>query len=44
MHIVKDDWPPPPEILKFRFSVHIVKDDWPPLTAQDLTRNFKVEI
>ena len=32
------------EILKFRFSVHIVKDDWPPLSAQDLTRNFKVEI
>ena len=44
LHMVKDDWPPPPEILKFRFSVHIVKDDWPPLTAQDLTRNFKVEI
>ena len=42
--MVKDDWPPPPEILKFRFSVHIVKDDWPPtpLTAHDLTRNFKV--
>ena len=31
-----------PEILKFRFSVHILKDDWTPLTAQDLTRNFKV--
>ena len=34
----------PPQILKFRFSVHIVKDDSPSLTAQDLTRNFKVWI
>ena len=42
--MVKDDWPPPLEILKFRFSVHIVKDDLPPtpLTAHDLPRHFKV--
>ena len=42
--MVKDDWLPPLEILKFRFSLHMVKADLPPtpLTAHDFTRNFKV--
>ena len=38
--MVKDDWPPPPEILKFKFSQHMVKDDWPPLTAHDYSQKF----
>ena len=44
MHMVKDDWPPPPgmteqarispKMFKFRFSLHMVKDDWPPSIIQ----------